>query len=191
MLQGALNDNAARPAAIVERLEARLGGLRGQHVGMLGLSFKPHTDDLRDSPSLALVGALLARGAIVTAHDPVVRRRATDHVAGLARAASAEDACRGADLVVLATEWQAYLELDWGRLARMARRAVLFDGRRALDPETLRAAGWLLLGIGRAEGWAPVTPVVATPRASRQPLPVQPRPIGAAPFSQVARHARP
>jgi len=151
MLQGAVADNAARPANIVDRLEARLGRLRGRRVGMLGLSFKPHTDDLRDSPAIAMAKAMLERGAQVIAHDPVVRLEATKRVEGLQRSASVEGICRDADLVLLATEWPEYEELDWPRLATLTRRAVLFDGRRALHPATIRAAGWSMLGIGRAD----------------------------------------
>ena len=169
MLQGALADNAARPTAIVDRLEARVGRLRGRRVGILGLAFKPDTDDLRDSPAVAIAEVLMDRGACVIAHDPVVRMEATRSIAGLDRATYVEDACRGADILLLATEWPAYLDLDWARLANLTNQAILFDGRRALDPVMLRAAGWLVLGIGRPDE---SLPLLARPaqRVAREPI---------------------
>jgi UDPglucose 6-dehydrogenase len=149
LMRGAARTNEERPARIAERLAELVGGLEGRRVAVLGLTFKPHTDDTRYSPSLALVGQLVERGATVIAHDPVL---AMDAPIGrsVQRADQPEAAVAGADLVVLATEWPMYQDLDWQRLASEARRPVMYDGRGVLDRQALAKAGWTVAGIGRA-----------------------------------------
>ena len=150
VLRGAAATNAGRAEGIVARLERWLGPLDGRRVGLLGLTFKAGTDDLRDSPALVLAHALTGRGASLRAHDPVApaRHPALD---GLQRVSRPEEAFEGADLVVHATEWPMYRNLDWGALARRVRRRVVFDGRNALDAEALRAGGWDVLRVGQAD----------------------------------------
>jgi UDPglucose 6-dehydrogenase len=149
LMRGAARTNEERPARIAERLAELVGGLQGRRVAVLGLTFKPHTDDTRYSPSLALVGQLLERGATVIAHDPVLAIDAPlGHV--VQRADEPEAAVSGADLVVLATEWPIYQDLDWRQLASAARNPVIYDGRGALDGQALANAGWTVAGIGRA-----------------------------------------
>ncbi len=147
-VEGAQADNRDRPARAVDRVERLLGGLRGRRVAVLGLSFKPGTDDIRDSPALALVLELLERGARVRAHDPAVPRTATDHVRSLERVMNPSDAMRGADLVILATEWPSYRHLGWRGLAEIVRQPILFDTRAMLDRTVLAAAGWMVIQVG-------------------------------------------
>lgn len=147
LLEGVGRVNDTRATRIADRIEGDLGSLHGKRIGLLGLSFKPDTDDTRYSPSIALATRLTERGADVVAHDPVVPDSATSGIP-LRRASSAEEAIEGADLVVLATEWPEYRELAWDRLGTTARRAVVFDGRNALDREGLRRAGWRVLSVG-------------------------------------------
>lgn len=148
LLRAASKENGGRTWRICKRLEEMSAGLSGRRVAVLGLSFKPNTDDLRHSPALALAEALLAHGARVVAHDPAVPLERTAHVPGLERATSAADAIRGAELVVLATEWADYRRLDWAALRDMVTRPLLFDGRNALDHRRLRALGWAVVRIG-------------------------------------------
>jgi len=143
---GAANDERAE--VLADRLERTFGPIAGRRIGMLGLSFKPDTDDTRYSPALALARALMNRGATVAAHDPAVPPSVSARVPGLERAATVEDAFRDADLVVLATEWREYRALDWQALGELARSRIVFDGRNALDAATLRAAGWWVARIG-------------------------------------------
>jgi UDPglucose 6-dehydrogenase len=151
LLSAAGAENGGRIARTCDRLERLTGGLDGRRVAQLGLSFKPHTDDLRHSPALALARSLINRGANVVAHDPAVPFGRTAGIYGLERVASPAAAIAGADLVVLATEWPDYRALDWLRLRRSVRRALLFDGRNALDERMLRAIGWHVARIGRAD----------------------------------------
>jgi UDP-glucose 6-dehydrogenase len=149
LMEGAARTNDERSTRIADRLEEEVGPLRDLRVAVLGLAFKPDTDDTRYSPALALAGTLLDRGARVRGHDPVVPdQRTAELLPGMERMNGAEDAVRGSQLVILATEWPAYRDLDWGALAATAERAVLYDGRNALDREAVRAGGWRLLAVG-------------------------------------------
>lgn len=135
----------------VDRIELLAGGLAGRRVALLGLSFKPETDDLRDAPSLDIAAQLIAGGATVVAYDPMerARRGAVELVPGLLVAGSAADALEGADVAGLITEWSEFIGLDWRTLGeRMARRAIV-DGRNALDPDTMEEAGFTMLSFGR------------------------------------------
>jgi UDPglucose 6-dehydrogenase len=148
LLESAANSNDGRPARIVDRLSHLLGELRGARVTLLGLAFKANTDDLRYSPALGLAAALSARGAIVVAHDPAVPADAPGVPQEVHQAQSVEEAIEGSDLVIIATEWPEYASLDWAELATLARRPVLYDGRRLLPPGPSGARGWRILRVG-------------------------------------------
>jgi UDPglucose 6-dehydrogenase len=124
-----------------------LGPLRGKRIALLGLAFKPGTDDMREAPSLVLAGRLLSEGAEVIAWDPVADGAA--HLHGVAIAASAYEALDGADAAVVVTEWPEVRELDWAEAAERMRGNVVVDGRNVLDPEKLRTLGFVYEGIGR------------------------------------------
>jgi UDPglucose 6-dehydrogenase len=150
LLESAGRVNDGRATQIADRLEVLCGPLRGQRVAILGLAFKPNTDDVRYSPAVSLAERLLERGASVVAHDPVVPIDRELGVAPLKRADDVADAIAEADITVLATEWEAYRNLPWEELAGIARTPFLFDGRNALDHERLRRAGWRVSAVGRA-----------------------------------------
>jgi len=148
-LAGAAETNDTRASRVADRIEELLGSMHDRRVALLGLTFKPDTDDLRYSPALALAATFSQRGATVVAHDPVAGDQATREYT-MDRAQSAAEAIHGADLVVLATEWREYAELPWGELVHGVRRPVIYDGRRALDSEMLRSAGWRVISVGQA-----------------------------------------
>jgi UDPglucose 6-dehydrogenase len=149
LMEGAARTNDERSSRIADRLEEEVGPLRGRKIGVLGLSFKPDTDDTRYSPAIALVGTLLDRGATIRAHDPVVpRHRTRELLPSVKRVGEARLAIRGSELVILATEWPEYRALDWSALAGQTERAVLYDGRNALDRALLLTSGWQLLAVG-------------------------------------------
>lgn len=152
LLEGALAVNARQPAAIVRRIEALLGELDGAPMAVLGLAFKPRTDDVRESPAIALAAALHARGARVSVQDPRAARTARRLLPeGVTTAATPYAACSGARCAVIATEWRQYQQLDWHRIrAAMQDDALIFDARNALDPGAVRAAGLRYAGVGRA-----------------------------------------
>jgi UDPglucose 6-dehydrogenase len=150
LLTAVIEVNELQKRRVIAKLQKHLGGLVGKRVTLLGLAFKPNTDDMREASSLVLSARLNADGAIVCAYDPVAEDEARTLISGLRFAESAMDAVRDADAVVLVTEWSEFLELDWGEVAESMGGNVVIDGRNALDPDAVRAAGLLYEGIGRS-----------------------------------------
>jgi UDPglucose 6-dehydrogenase len=150
LLNAVIEVNELQKRRVIGKLQHHLGTLRGKTIALLGLAFKPNTDDIREAPSLVLAGRLVAEGAEVRAWDPVA-----DGAAALPRAkicADPMEALTGADAAVLVTEWQQLGELDWREAAKLMRNPLLIDGRNMLDPAELRASGFTYDGIGRAAG---------------------------------------
>ena len=116
---------------------------------MLGLSFKPETDDIRESPALAVVADLLGAGVSVRAFDPAAMENTKPLFPQIHYARDAYDCALGADFVVLATEWNEFRALDLEKLARAVRTRTMIDLRNVYDPDELRAAGWDYTGVGR------------------------------------------
>jgi len=148
LLNAVIEVNELQKRRVIGKLERRLGGLRGKKVALLGLAFKPGTDDMREAPSLVLAGRLLAEGAHVSAWDPVADGEL--HLDGVEVAASVLDALEGADAAVIVTEWPELAEVDWSAAGRRMRRRVLVDGRNMLDADAMRDAGFEYEGVGRA-----------------------------------------
>jgi UDPglucose 6-dehydrogenase len=151
LLTAVIEVNELQKRRVIGKLQKHLGGLVGKRVALFGLAFKPNTDDMREASSLVLSARLNADGALVTAYDPVAEEQARKLVSGISFAESPLDAARDADAVVLVTEWPEFLELDWAELARTMRGELVIDGRNALDPDAVRAAGLLYEGVGRGE----------------------------------------
>jgi UDPglucose 6-dehydrogenase len=147
LLNAVIEVNELQKRRVIGKLERRLGPLRGKRIALLGLAFKPGTDDMREAPSLVLAGRLLSEGADVSAWDPVADGAA--HLHGVAIAASALEALDGADAAVVVTEWPELRELDWAVAGERMRTRVVVDGRNLLDPDALRALGFVYEGIGR------------------------------------------
>ncbi|MEW6031972.1 MAG: UDP-glucose/GDP-mannose dehydrogenase family protein [Bacillota bacterium] len=138
----------------VATLKAELGTLDGRTVTLLGLAFKPHTDEVRDAPALHIAARLLDEGAVVKAHDPAATDRArSEHPwNGIIYCADPIEAVRDSDAVVLATEWPEYRSLPWTEVRGLVRNPLVLDGRNFLDPTQLQAAGFRYVGIGRFPG---------------------------------------
>ena len=151
LLASVLAVNAAMRDEVIEKLRAHLGGLANRTVGILGLAFKPDTDDTREAPAVALMHALLAAGARVQATDPVAVPHVVGHFPDVRFSSDAYGAAMGADAVVLATEWATYRALNLDRLANAMRGRLVVDGRNALDPRAVAAAGLTYRGVGRAQ----------------------------------------
>jgi UDPglucose 6-dehydrogenase len=149
LLNAVIEVNELQKRRVVGKLQQHLGTLRGKKVALLGLAFKPDTDDMREAPSLVLAGRLFAEGADVTAWDPVADGNGLH---GVEQLGSVEAALEGADAAVLVTEWPQLAEIDWRTAAATMRNALLIDGRNMLDPDAMREAGWAYEGIGRAAG---------------------------------------
>ena len=149
LLTAVIEVNELQKRRVIGKLHKHLGGLVGKRVALFGLAFKPNTDDMREASSLVLSARLNADGAAVAAYDPVAEDQARKLVSGIDFAASALEAASGADAVVLVTEWPEFLKLDWRLVAERMRGKVVIDGRNALDPDAVRAAGLSYEGIGR------------------------------------------
>jgi UDPglucose 6-dehydrogenase len=149
LLTAVIEVNELQKRRVIAKLQKHLGGLVGKRVALLGLAFKPNTDDMREASSLVLSARLNADGAIVSAYDPVAEREARLLMSGLRFSDSAIDALRDVDAVVLVTEWPEFLELDWREVAEAMSGTLVIDGRNALDPDAVRAAGLVYEGIGR------------------------------------------
>lgn len=146
--------NQRQKGVLLRKLKARFDGdLRGKRVGVWGISFKPRTDDIREAPSLTLIDGLLAEGAVVAAHDPVALEVARARFGDRVELVHDEyDAARGADALVLVTEWQQYRSPDFSKLRTLLRRPVLLDGRNVWASYGLAAQGFDYEGIGVRAG---------------------------------------
>ena len=149
IVKAARHVNQHQRERVVEKLLGELKILKGRTVGLLGLAFKPHTDDLREAPALDVARHLLERGARVKVHDPVAMSRFKKEHAGMdvVLAADAHEVARDADALVLVTEWPQYLDLDWESLASVMRTPILLDTRHALDRARITRAGFRYLTL--------------------------------------------
>jgi UDPglucose 6-dehydrogenase len=151
LLEAAVNVNKNQRKLAIEKLQQILKILKGKTIGLLGLTFKPDTDDMRDTPALDLIDELIRLGAKVKAYDPIICDRS--HQAGLKDfnlADNPEDLAEGCDALVLVTDWQEFSELDYALLASKMTNPIMIDGRNYLNPETLINAGFTYIGIGRS-----------------------------------------
>jgi UDPglucose 6-dehydrogenase len=151
LLTAVIEVNELQKRRVVGKLEKHLGSLLGKRVALLGLAFKPDTDDMREASSLVLAARLQGEGAEVVAYDPVASERAGQLLDSVTLTGSALEALEGADAAVLVTEWREFAELDWAEVARLMARPLIVDGRNFLDPAALRAAGFEYEGIGKAQ----------------------------------------
>jgi UDPglucose 6-dehydrogenase len=149
LLNAVIEVNELQKRRVIGKLEKHLGTLVGKRVALLGLSFKPNTDDMREATSLVLSARLQAAGASVVAYDPIAEEEARRLMPGLEYADGAVECVQGADAVVLVTEWDEFRRLDLAAVAQAMAGDLLIDGRNALDPALARAAGLTYEGIGR------------------------------------------
>ena len=146
--RAASDANAAQQRRFADRVDAAVGGVRGRTLAMLGLAFKGGTDDVRDSPSLAVARDLLSRGARVRGFDPAASANAARDLPGLEIIASAELALDDADAAIIATDWPVFRSLDWAAARDRLRRPLVIDGRRLLDAGLMRALGFSYVVVG-------------------------------------------
>ncbi len=154
LLAAVIEVNELQKRRVIGKLGRHLGSLRGKKVALLGLAFKPNTDDMREAPSIVLAGRLLAEGAEVRGWDPVADGRTLPR--GVEIVASVADAVRGADAAVIVTEWPELKGLASAGTKELMANPLIVDGRNLLDPEAARAAGFVYEGIGRPSAPADV-----------------------------------
>lgn len=144
------NINMRRRTRMVELVRESVGGsLLGTRIGVLGAAFKPDSDDVRDSPALNIAGQIQLQGASVSVYDPKAMENSRRVFPTLGYSTTAMEACRGADVVLLLTEWKEFRDLNPDRLGGEVRNRQIIDGRNCLDPAAWRAAGWTYRGLGR------------------------------------------
>jgi UDP-glucose 6-dehydrogenase len=148
LLRAVTEVNIRQRQVIVEKLRRHLKTLRGRRVCLLGLAFKPGTDDLRDAPALDVVRQLIAAGVSVRAHDPMVGP--VPHIPEMRTMSDIDEAARGADAVVMMTEWPDYVGIDAAMLRSVMRGRLMIDGRNIFDPATMAGHGFVYEGVGRA-----------------------------------------
>lgn len=155
LLTAVIEVNELQKRRVVSKLQKHLGSLIGKRIALLGLAFKPDTDDMREASSLVLAARLQGEGAEVVAYDPVAGERAGELLDSVEMAGSALAALDGADAAVLVTEWAEFAELDWSEVAARMAQPLIVDGRNFLDPAKLAAAGFEYEGIGKTAIDAP------------------------------------
>lgn len=160
IVEAAVKANDMRKRAMGRKVIAALGDARGKTVAMLGVTFKPNTDDMRDAPSLSIVAALEDAGVKVRAYDPEGMEQARPMMPNVEFAASAYEAAEGADALVLVTEWDEFRALDLARIARSLAQPLMIDLRNVYRPEEVRNAGLYLIGLGKPRN--PPMPVQST-----------------------------
>ncbi|GAB4358207.1 MAG: UDP-glucose/GDP-mannose dehydrogenase family protein [Cyanophyceae cyanobacterium] len=150
LLKSAVEVNQRQRTLAIEKLQQALKILKGKTIGLLGLTFKPDTDDMRDAPALTLIEQLNRLGARVKAYDPIVSQSGMRH--GLSNVIVETDAERladGCDALVLVTDWAQFKDLDFAKMASLMNGPVMVDGRNFLDPQAIAAAGFQYIGVGR------------------------------------------
>ena len=149
LLQAVMEINADRRRQLVDKLRGVLGNLRGKTIGLLGLTFKPNTDDLREAPALEVAAQLLAEGARLRAYDPVGMPGATGLMPEIEMTENPYDLAEGCDALVVATEWNEFKQLDLPRLKEAMRQPVVIDGRNMYDPPKMSDLGFTYRAFGR------------------------------------------
>jgi UDPglucose 6-dehydrogenase len=155
LLRAVMEINRDVRRSFLQKLRGALGSLDGKVIGVLGLAFKPNTDDLRDAPALELIHLLQQEGAQVRAYDPAASERARQVLPGVYLGLDAYDVAMGCDALALITEWNEFKELDMAAIQRRMRTPVLIDGRNIYDPDEIARLGFHYIGIGRAQNGRP------------------------------------
>ncbi len=149
IVDAVIEANERQRDAMIPKIERLVGDLNGKHIGVLGLSFKPETDDMRESPATDIIKQLVARGATVKAFDPVAMPEARHYLPDIGYAVDEYDAIRGADALVIITEWNQFRALDMEKVKELLRRPKIADLRNIYEPADMRELGFEYVGVGR------------------------------------------
>lgn len=168
LLKAVLEENKNRVPHFMNRIHKHIGSLKGKTVGLLGLAFKPNTDDLRDAKSLELIRLLKEEGATVRVYDPIAMDNTKELFPDITYCNSSFDAATGCDLLIIVTEWNEFKLLNLEKLKSVMKEPVIFDGRNIYDPRRLRKLGFVYFGVGRpSDGSFAVNPITQdTPAVS-------------------------
>jgi UDPglucose 6-dehydrogenase len=143
--------NKQRVDQLLDKIKKALWVMKGKQIGVLGIAFKPNTDDIRLAPAIEVIRRLLAEGAVVRATDPEAMERARAVFPDLNYSTDPYEVARGADALLVLTEWEQFRSLDWKRVRGEMARPLVIDGRNMLRPEEMRALGFEYMSFGRPE----------------------------------------
>jgi UDPglucose 6-dehydrogenase len=149
LLRAVMEINDDRRRLAVKRLSELVGDLQGAVIGLLGLSFKPNTDDMRDAPSVTLADLLTKAGARVRAYDPVAMPVARTILPNVEMCTDPYELAEGCDALMVVTDWNEFKQLDLVRIKSVMKRAIMVDGRNIYDPKVMRQLGFRYRGLGR------------------------------------------
>ena len=149
IVDAVIEANERQRDAMIPKIEKLVGDLSGKRIGMLGLSFKPETDDMRESPAIDIVKAIIAKGGSVKAYDPVAMDEAKHFIDGIDYASDEYDAIDGADILVIVTEWNQFRALDMERVKQLLKAPKIADLRNVYEPRDMRELGFEYVGVGR------------------------------------------
>lgn len=168
LLYAVMEINNDRREMVITHLNEMVGDLKGKLIGLLGLSFKPNTDDMRDSPSITVAQSLLEIGAQVRAYDPVAMDVARPLLPGVEMMQDPYSLAEGCDALIIMTAWNEFMQLDRAKLRDLMRRPVIYDGRNLYEPEEMAKFGFIYRGVGR--GWKITNPEQGTVREIITPV---------------------
>jgi UDPglucose 6-dehydrogenase len=149
LLQAVMDINRDARRSFIKKLEDLLGDLQDKRIGVLGLSFKPNTDDMREAASVEIIRALLEQGAHVRAYDPVAMSAAEECLPDVVYCATPYDVAKHANALLIVTEWNEFKQLDFEKIKRLMRQPIILDGRNIYDPDVMHAHGFTYRGVGR------------------------------------------
>jgi UDPglucose 6-dehydrogenase len=163
LLRAVMDINRDQRRKVVHRLRQELGRLQDKRIGLLGLAFKPNTDDMRDAPAVEIGNLLRSEGAQIKGYDPVAMQVATRYLPDIALAEDPYDLAEGCDAIVVCTEWNEFRHLDLRRVHASMRQPVVFDGRNIYDPENMTRLGFRYHAVGRNQHLGSFDDVLVTP----------------------------
>lgn len=150
LLEATEDTNEAQKQSLLPKVISLLGEkLEEKRIAILGLAFKPKTDDMREAPSLTIIKQLQDRGAKVSAYDPVAQEQASKLIDNIEYFNNVEKMVKGVDLIIIATEWPEFSNLDWQKIKKLVKKANIIDGRNCLDKKEIKKMGWNYVGVGR------------------------------------------
>lgn len=149
IVDAVIEANERQRDAMIPKIEKLVGDLNGKQVGVLGLSFKPETDDMRESPAISIIAAILKKGASVKAFDPVAMEESKHYISGIDYAVDEYDAIKDADILVIITEWNQFRALDMERVRSLLKEPRIVDLRNIYEPDDMRELGFDYIGVGR------------------------------------------
>ena len=151
LLKEAEKINRRRIDLFLEKIRRALWVIKGKQIAVLGLAFKPNTDDIRFAPSIDLITQMVAEGARVRAYDPQAMEKAREALPNVEFSSSAYEAAKDAEALIIATEWEQFSQLDWERIREEMARPLVLDARNLLSPAEMKARGFEYFSVGRAE----------------------------------------